>query len=505
MRPLRQRSLRRKSKLQAKTSAVKRQPLATSVHPGGRTAESEPRTPHAKNRMVASATLMPPEGPPAKSGQSLGPLISGGAFGEAPHGQFALVAGRSGDHPSVYQTLINVFQGPSRSEFQSQLDDPFYEPLDRLLVRRGHRVLSHLHLTRRTMRFGQSKLPIAGVHWLATLPEFRSQGFASRLLLEAERRIAADGGLLAVVRTSIPHFFARHGWAICGRQSVAHGEARLVLGHLQRECADRFARRLSIRLWRHFELRALMRIYEQNIQLAYGPLHRTETYWRWLINRKAFDTLLVAIDGRDRLELDDATAPIVGYAALRQGRVAELLTAPGHPTATHQLLARACAESVERDRRELIVHAPIEHRLHDLVISAGGTYCNTESSRGEVSMMKIVDPAKLLAAIAPELDRRAKQAHWRRDTELGLCVDSASWRLLYTRTGIRVRGGPLGRHRLTMSRAELTRLICGRGNVRETAAAGRIRAATKEALNLADVLFPKFELWRPMWDDLTAF
>jgi hypothetical protein len=168
------------------------------------------------------------------------------------------------------------------------------------------------------------------------------------------------------------------------------------------------------------------------------------------------------------------------------------------------LLARACAESIERDRRELIVQAPPEDCLHSLVVAAGGRLCNSESDQGEVFMMKIMEPAKLLAAIAPELEARAKRLQWRRGTELGICVDSTKWRIAYTPRGIRVRSGPLGGHSLTMNRAEFTRLLFGHGDVRETAAAGRIRAATKTALDLAAELFPKLPLWRPAWDDLPA-
>jgi predicted acetyltransferase len=447
---------------------------------------------------------VPPAAPPTKLADSLGPLATPGAFGEVRPGQLALVAGRSGDHPSVYQTLLAVFQGPSRDEFQSQIEDPFYEPLDRLLVRRGHRVLSHVHLTKRALRFGQVNLPIAGVQWLATLPEFRTQGFATRLLLEADRRIAADGGLVAVARTSAPHFFARSGWAICGRHCVSRGESRLVQGYLQGEHADKLSRPLSIRLWRHVEMPALMRIYKQNTLASFGPLDRTEAYWRWLIGRKAFDTLLVAIDGRDRLELAEETAPIVGYAALRQSRVVELLTAPDHPTADFQLLARACAEFVERDRRDLFVHAPPEHRVHSLLKAAGGTHCHAESDQGEVFMVKIIDPVKFLTAIAPELELRAKGADLQRGVELGLRVGAANWRIVYTHRGIRIRPGPMGRSYLSMNSAELTRLVLGHGKVSEIAAAGRIHASNKSALELADALFPKLPLWRPAWDDLPA-
>ncbi len=116
------------------------------------------------------------------------------AFAETPPpGEIRLVWGRSGDHAAVYHMLLAVFQAPSRDEFQAQTEDPFYEPTDRLLVKRGFRVLSHLHLTRRTMYFGNISIPVAGFHGLGTLPEFRGQGFATRLLDEGLRRVAAEG------------------------------------------------------------------------------------------------------------------------------------------------------------------------------------------------------------------------------------------------------------------------------------------------------------------------
>ena len=91
-----------------------------------------------------------------------------------------------------------------------------------------------------------------------------------------------------------------------------------------------------------------------------------------------------------------------------------------------------------------------------------------------------------------------------REAELGLQVDDAKWRLVYTRRGFRVRPGKLGRSHLTMNRAEFTRLALGHGRVRETAFAGRIQASTRAALDLAEVLFPSLPLWHPIWDDLPA-
>jgi predicted acetyltransferase len=427
-------------------------------------------------------------------------------FSESPPvGQARVVTGRSGDHAAVYHMLLAVFQGPSRDEFQAQGEEPFYEPSDRLLVKRGFRVLAHLQLTRRTMEFGSLRLPVAGVHWLGTLPEFRRQGFATQLLAEAQWRMVADGAVLALTRTKIPRFFHRAGWALCGRHSFSHTKARDVMGCLQTDFASQLASPLSIRLWRHVEMPALMRIYRQNTAGGYGALERSEAYWRWTVGRKAYDALLVALDGPDKLELEESIAPIVGYAVLRQERVVELMTTPGHPTAHYQLLARAAREVIEHDRQDLFLCAPPTHALHRVMCEAGGALCHQEAdAQQEVYMVKVVDPLKFLTMIGPELEARAKQAGLARETELGFNVDGTKWRLAYTRRGMRVRGGSLGRSYLTMNRAEFTRLALGHGSVRETAFAGRIQASTQTALDLADALFPRLPFYRPVWDELGA-
>ena len=116
----------------------------------------------------------------------------------------AVAAGTAGDHPAVYQFLLNVFQEPSTAELQSQLDEPTYEPSDRLLVKHGDRVAAHLRLIRREMRFGAATLPIAYVADVATLPEYRGRGYASALLAAAEQKMCEEGRC----------------WACCGLRSL---------------------------------------------------------------------------------------------------------------------------------------------------------------------------------------------------------------------------------------------------------------------------------------------
>src|ERR1700676_4510897 len=308
--------------------------------------------------------------------------------------------GRAGDHSDIYQMLLAVFHGPSREEFHAAQDDPAYEPGNRLLVKRTGRCVAHLQLVPRTILFGSLRLPADQLAWLVTLPEFRSRGIAGHLLNAANRAMTADGALLGMLRTRIPHFFRRWGWAVCGRHSRSRAKPRQILAHYS--AAPELRRQpLNIRLWRHVELPALMRIYAQNTAAATGPLQRTEAYWRWLIGRKAFDHIIVALAGPDKLELNEATAPIVGYAVVRQNRVVELLADPAYPTAGPQLLARACADAIERDQHDLILESPPHDPLHKFLTDAGGQFHHHETDDQEVFMMRVSAPPGLCGRMAP--------------------------------------------------------------------------------------------------------
>ena len=101
--------------------------------------------------------------------------------------------GTEADHEAVYQTLLHVFHGPDRESFLGALSDPAYRPEQRLLAKVDGRVVSHVHLTEREVRYGCASVPINGVMWVGTLPEFRGLGFAQNLMRLADERARATG------------------------------------------------------------------------------------------------------------------------------------------------------------------------------------------------------------------------------------------------------------------------------------------------------------------------
>jgi len=416
-----------------------------------------------------------------------------------------VVTASSSDHPAIYYFLTDLFQGPSREEFKASLEDPFYEPSDRLLIRRGNRISAHVHLTHRAMQFGSLLLPTAALGWMATVPECRNRGQGTLLLRTAEKQMARSGALIGWLRTSIPHFFRRSGWALCGQHSYSRADARAVLARLlDRGLRRRRRPRFQIRPWRQWEQAALVRIYNQNLSGSYGPLERTGAYWKWLMRRQAYEQFYIALEGPELLELGEINTRIVGYAVTDGEAILELATAPDRRKAAAELLARCCHDAIEHNRQDVVVHAPPCDSIHKLLCRAGGQWRHCRCNRGEVFMARLLDPLKLLRRLCEELHRRARRANLPLPLELGLAVEHKRYHFQIDDSAARIISRKLGRSYLRLNVADFTRLVLGQLDWHEALSEGRVQPSTGLAREIGPLLFPELPLWRPPFDDLTA-
>ena len=266
---------------------------------------------------------------------------------------------------------------------------------------------------------GPLSLPIALLCDMAMFHEYRGQGCGSSLLHSAEQRMAAEGAVLAVLRTRAPQFFRRRGWCVSARHSFSVARPAEILALLR----ERAARRpslltpaqtpITIRLWRQVERDALVRLYEQNAAGSYGLTMRGEDYWAWLLNRGAYDCIYIAIDGPDNFALQAAPTAIVSYGVMREGRLVELMTSPDQPRACQQLLMRTCGDAIEHDLPALRVDAPPLDPVHELFADAHGDRCHPEADKGDVYLIKTLDPLALLRHTAELLYRRARRVDFR--------------------------------------------------------------------------------------------
>jgi predicted acetyltransferase len=439
-----------------------------------------------------------------------------------------LAFAKTGDHPLIHGLLVSVFHGPSPAEFQAQLDEPGYEPADRLIVKDGDEIAAHLRLARQTIHVASATLPSARFMDLATAPEYRSRGLATALLAAGERSAAERGVQVGLTRTRVPALFARHGWTVCGRHVFSSASPQAVLAELVAgaeaaqadESAVVFLRPRSepivVRPLRRVELRAVVRLYEQQAAGRFGWPVRSEAYWEWLLSRGACDRVYIAATATDASDFTKLLASIVGYACVRQSRIVELVTA-GSRDAARQLIERICADAREQDDWSVRFDAPPTDALHELFRRSGGTLTVNQEVGGELFMAKLLDPLAVLRSLADELTNRVVPLDLTRPVELGIELRSAGnrkadgaagiverFRLHLSPEKVRIETGGPSRHCIGLAYSDLAPLLLGDVGARTMMECRRMKATTEKASRVAVELFPGGGWSRPPLDDLLA-
>ena len=406
---------------------------------------------------------------------------------------------RAGDQSEILQLLAGLPTPPSRAEFHAAVDHPDHDANNRLVARLAGRIVGHAEIVPRQVMVGKVGVRGAVVDRVAVLPECRGAGHGQKLVRAAEERMRQSGAVVAFSRTRIAPSFRELGWSVLGRDCATPGRPTEILARLL-DGPRRQGEPVTMRQWRHVELPAILRIYRQNAARFVGPLDRDENYARWLVSRGAFDSIIVALVGQDRYEIQESSARIVGYCIQSGSRVLEILADPEFPGLEREILARACAEAVENDRQEIVYESNTADPLHAAV--AGGEGLVHSGDRMIVG--RVYRPLDLLAALVPAIEERAAAAGIRETVELGLDAPGGRGSVIVTGGKAAVHPGRVGRSYLRISDEELARLLLGQCDPAEAVAAGRLEASTQMALKLAGQLFPRTPLWCPMWDDLPA-
>jgi predicted N-acetyltransferase YhbS len=401
--------------------------------------------------------------------------------------------GTEADHEAVYQTLLHVFHGPDREAFLGALSDPVYRPDQRLLAKVDGRIVSHVHLTERQMRYGSVSIPANGVIWVGTLPEFRGMGFAQNLMRLASKRARENGFVLQVLTTGMPQFYRPLGWGVCGRQTFAQTMSR-NLPQVSDGMIEGRGAFWHVRPWRQVELGDLMGLYELQYAHTTGTIVRSEEYWRWMIGRKYAHVIWVACQGES----------VRGYAFIKDHKVLEIAFDPAYPQALRALLGRVRAEALERAYPEVTVSAPGDHQVIDVVRTASGKIIDQDAYDGTVSMYHIPDVGGFLKCILPELARRAAVSGSAMPLELGICVDDDRWLIHVDGKNSRVEPEKLSRRHLTLTQPALVRLLMGHTGIAAASDEEGFIASTSTALDAARILFQPVPIWRSPLDSATA-
>lgn len=400
--------------------------------------------------------------------------------------------GSEADHESVYQTLLHVFHGPDRETFLGALSDPDYRPDQRIVAKVDNKVVSHVHLTDRQVRYGTVRLALNGVMWVGTLPEYRGLGFAQNLMRMADRRARDRGVVLQALTTVMPQFYRPLGWGVCGRQTLG-----IVLSRNLPASGDAPPENASeawqVRPWRQVELGDLMKLYDAQYAYTTGSVVRSEEYWRWLIGRRYAHVIWVACLGES----------VRGYAFVKDHKVLEVAFDPAFPWALRALLGRIRSEALERAYPQVIIHAPVDHPVME-VVQPAGRVLDVDEYEGSSSMQHVPDVGRFLRAIGPELLRRVIESGASLPLELGISVDDHRWLLRLDGKGSGVEPEKLSRRHLTLTPAAFVRLAMGHTGIDRALAVDGVEASTSTAIDAARILFPVQPIWRSPLDHATA-
>ena len=417
--------------------------------------------------------------------------------------QVLVEVGKAGDHVLIDELLQDSGLPISRNEFQATLDDPLYEPTDRLLIRENGRIASHLLLTKRTIQFGAVELPVIELKQLATRPEFRGRGYAGTLMREADLRMSADGSTLALLRTPQPEHLQPWGWTACNCTLRCQTSVHDLLTHLKVVPPRRKrANTLTVRVWRQVELGSLASLYQQATFDQYGPVVRSEAQWRWLIGRQAYDQILVAIKGRDSLGFGKNEPRIVGYAIVAGDSIVELLVDPTCKQAAVALLERAGREAMEQDTTTLEISTPPQKQAGffppDLVAR--------QPSHASTAMFKVLQPEQLARQLFHEWQRRALSASIELPCEFTLQLGAHFFKFTLTNNESRIEVcPPSSQPDLRTTTGQLGQLLCGQLRLTTGDSEAHTFAARNDRLaNQLVALFPPLVFWRSAFDDLEA-
>ena len=425
-----------------------------------------------------------------------------------------IVAGNAGDNPLLLQFLVQRYQSPLAEDFQSRLDEPLYSPNDRLLLRRREQIIGHVQVTKQIAWFEQQRCPIARFQDFGTLPEYRTSGLDSSLLAVAESEAIQEGAILGFVRTELPEWFEQHGWSHCRGQGHTRANTRAVLAHLDAQQSPTGPASFMVRTWRHYELDAIMQIYQQLSTHFWGARHRSLEMWQWLMGRKAHDQILIAVaNSSENIENDCSAeseqavaAPdglkILGYAIVRDSCIVEMLSLPGHAEVRAGLLARACRDAIDRDHHFVSLHTPAGDLMHELMVTSGGSWIADSATAGGEWMLKLLSPERWIERLYPVLHERARAAGISRRLQIDFASDSECLRFTLTRRSARLE--PIAPSPLAVqcSWPTLQDLLLGNLTFPEAIAQGRLRSPHLRLLRILAALFPPKLLWHSPFPQL---
>jgi len=378
--------------------------------------------------------------------------------------------------------LLGLVFNCSQEWFRSIItNDPWRSPDNTRIALCGDRIVANVQVHRRPIHYGRARLVMGGIGHVATHPDHRKQGLSTRLLRDAIGVMERGGYHLSLLYTGINAFYAKLGWRDF---PVTYYSIRLPLG-----------RKLGPGTYeiRHAAipegLHAAMPIYHRCADYWVGMLDRTFEYWRanpsWtrdeFITEDPGASAYAICDGRPVAYL---RGRIANTPPSRCG-VDELCWLPGHEDATLDLLDSfiAAAQASPKESVEL----PIGE-AHP-ALAALGRVAELQEHVSTSAQFRVIDPVGLLAAAAPELEKRLLRAG--RGRLAPLTVDCEIGAAEVAADGGVTAGPASGEADVSLPEEDFILLVLGQATAEELSARGALAWRGTDRTEDLAALFPK--------------
>lgn len=452
-------------------------------------------------RRVVSSTYSPPI-------QPLSSPYSQASSSRGDTARFRLTSSHEGEQFAILQLMKHCLFQYDENEFHSQQERPDYDPRERLTFRLGNQIIGHIRCVPQQIWHGGSLVSYLRASEFVLAPEYVDMTNVDAFFQCLDESFDHFGGSFMMHRTSaaMAKRLTRFGWVALSSnfRSTAATEPFLVSvrGESQSEISDRRANKESglwIRLMRQVEADALVSLYEKSFRANQVGTPRSAAMWDWLIRRKAFDALYVAIRGGNKLAFEDAIERIAGYAVVKDRQILEVITQPHEKAVKVPLINRICSDLYEANHREFRLEAPVSDQVHSILQQVPS---GKNSPPGEEILVRMPNPIQHLAEFCSVLHQRAVARNLELPLDLGLLVEGEKYCIHLGKRKGTLTDGRLGRSYLELSGGQLVRLVLGDLLLPSLVESGQLHASTQVALNTAMKLFDYDPPWFPAVDVL---
>ena len=173
-----------------------------------------------------------------------------------------------------------------------QTDDPWYKPEHSRIIKENGRIVSHVSIIEKPVRFGPAIVKLAGIGDVLTHPNLRGNGY-SRILMEDSLHYMKENNYPLTMLYGIPNYYHKFGYI----ESIKNYKLFLTV-----EKIDKQESNFQTRKWQTSDVPQMLKLYKENCENSILTVDRNEVYLKRIICESKRIILI--------LENDE----IVGYA-----------------------------------------------------------------------------------------------------------------------------------------------------------------------------------------------